>query len=217
MTELKQTDVELAVKTMAEVAIENEKYLSELDAVAGDADFGVSLATGFRAVLEQWDSIDKSSISSFLMKISMIISGKVGGCSGPIWGTAFMRFGSKSKDKTALAMIDLVEMFRSAIEGIQARGGAELGDKTLLDALAPATDRLEEYSQNTDADILAALAAASDAANEAIENTRGWEAKRGRQSFVGERTKGTVDPGIVAVATMFKEVTAKLKEANGEA
>ena len=216
MTKIAQSDVEVAVKAMADVALENEEYFSELDAVAGDADFGVSLATGFRAVLAEWDAIDRSSISSFLLKIGMIISKNVGGCSGPIWGTAFMRFGIKSKGKETLAMSDLVDMFRSAIEGIQARGGAELGDKTLLDALAPATDCLEEHARAGESDLLVALVDAANKANDAVEGTRDWLAKRGRQYFVGERTRGTLDPGIVAVATMFGRIIAYAENAAAE-
>lgn len=214
MNEVQQSDIDLVVRTMAETAVKNEKYFSELDSAAGDADFGVSLATGFRAVLYQWDSLDRSSIGMFLMKVSLIISGKVGGCSGPIWGTAFMRAGIKSKDKRTLSLPDIVEMFRSAIEGIKARGGAQLGDKTLLDALSPATDRLEEHSREKDPDVRAAFAAAAEEATAAIERTRNWEAKRGRQSFTGERSIGTLDPGVVAVATMFQEVGRKFRETN---
>ena len=96
-----------------------------------------------------------------------------------------------------------------------ARGGAQLGDKTLLDAVAPAMDKLEEWSQKTPQDVLGALQAAADVASDAIESTKGWEAKRGRQSFTGERSKGTVDPGIVAVATMMQAITKALREAYG--
>jgi len=215
MQEISKDAVELAVKTMADIAIANEKYFSELDSAAGDADFGVSLASGFKAILNQWDSIDRSSISSFLMKVGVIITSNVGGCSGPIWGTGFMRTGSASKDKESLALTDLVAMLRAAIEGIMARGGAQLGDKTLLDAVAPAADKLEEWSQKTPQDVLGALQAAADVASDAIESTKGWEAKRGRQSFTGERSKGTVDPGIVAVATMMQAITKALRKAYG--
>ena len=213
MHQLSLDDVERIVETMANVAIANEKYFSELDSVAGDADFGVSLASGFKAILGQWNMIDRSSISSFLMKVGSIVLSHVGGCSGPIWGTGFMRAGMKSKGKSSLTLADLVCMLRSAIEGIMARGGAQLGDKTLLDALAPATDKLEEWSQKKNCDILAAFEAASDAATETIESTRGWVAKRGRQSYTGERSRGTLDPGVVAVATMMQAVTNAISEA----
>jgi dihydroxyacetone kinase phosphoprotein-dependent L subunit len=215
MQELSINEVELIVKAMADVAIANEKYFSELDSVAGDADFGVSLATGFRAVLDKWDTLDHSSISSFLMKVSMVITSNVGGVSGPIWGTGFMKAGITSKDKTSLTLADLVAMLRAAIEGMMARGGAQLGDKTLLDAVAPAADKLEEWSKKEPQDFLGAFQAATDAATERIESTRGWMAKRGRQSFLGERSRGSLDPGIVAVATMMQAVTKALNEAQG--
>ena len=215
MQELSLNEVELIVKAMADVAIANEKYFSELDSVAGDADFGVSLATGFRAVLDKWDTLDHSSISPFLMKVSMVITSNVGGVSGPIWGTGFMKAGITSKDKTSLTLADLVAMLRAAIEGMMARGGAQLGDKTLLDAVAPAADKLEEWSKKERQDFLGAFQAATDAATDTIESTRGWMAKRGRQSFLGERSRGSLDPGIVAVATMMQAVTKALNEAQG--
>jgi len=214
MEELSMKDVELTVKTMADVAIANKQYFSQLDSVVGDADFGVSLSTGFQAILDKWDTLDHSSISSFLMKVGVVITGNVGGVSGPIWGTAFMRAGMASKDKTTLTLADLVAMSRAAIEGIMQRGGAGLGDKTLLDAIAPATDKLEEWSRRDTQDALGALQSAADAATEAIESTRGWIAKRGRQSYTGERSIGTLDPGIVAVATMMQAVAKALKEAH---
>jgi len=207
-------DVELTVKTMADVAIANKQYFSQLDSVVGDADFGVSLSTGFQAILDKWDTLDHSSISSFLMKVGVVITGNVGGVSGPIWGTGFMRIGIASKDKTTLTLADLVAMSRAAMEGMMQRGGAGLGDKTLLDAIAPATDKLEEWSRRDTQDIPGALQAAADAATEAIESTRGWIAKRGRQSYTGERSIGTLDPGIVAVATMMQAVAKALKEAH---
>ena len=94
MKEITLADVETAVKTIAATALKNEQYFCELDSYAGDADFGVSLATGFRAIEQEWNELDRSSIGAFLLKISMIISKNVGGCSGPIWGTAFMRAGA---------------------------------------------------------------------------------------------------------------------------
>jgi dihydroxyacetone kinase phosphoprotein-dependent L subunit len=214
MEELSMKDVELTVKTMADVAIANKQYFSQLDSVVGDADFGVSLSTGFQAILDKWDTLDHSSISSFLMKVGVVITGNVGGVSGPIWGTGFMRAGMASKDKTTLTLADLVAMSRAAMEGMMQRGGAGLGDKTLLDAIAPATDKLEEWSRRDTQDITGALQAAADAATEAIESTRGWIAKRGRQSYTGERSIGTLDPGIVAVATMMQAVAKALKEAH---
>ena len=204
----------LIVKTMADVAIANEKYFSELDSAAGDADFGVSLASGFRAVLNQWTEIDRSSIGSFLMKVGLIITSHVGGCSGPIWGTGFIRAGMISKGKTSVTLSDLVTMLRSSVEGIMARGGAQLGDKTLLDALAPIIDTFETWSRKEPTDLIKAFQDANSAATKTIESTRDWVAKRGRQSFTGERSRGTLDPGIVAIATMMQSITSELKKTN---
>ena len=206
MKEIGLPEIEQAVRTIAATALRNEKYFSELDAAAGDADFGVSLASGFKVVESDWDQLDRSSIGSFLLKISMIISRHVGGCSGPIWGTGFMRAGMLAKDKTSITLGELEAMLTAAIEGIQQRGGAVAGDKTLLDALMPMRDIIKAHAENDDAEPAAVLQEATAAANEAIERTKDWVAKRGRQSFTGDRSSGTPDPGIVAIATMMNDV-----------
>jgi phosphoenolpyruvate---glycerone phosphotransferase subunit DhaL len=163
MKEITLADVETAVKSIATTALKNEQYFCELDSYAGDADFGVSLATGFRAIEQDWQGLDRSSIGAFLLKISMIIAKNVGGCSGPIWGTAFMRAGALSKDRTTITLDDLDKMLTASIEGIQKRGGAQLGDKTLLDALIPIRDIVHEHvdvsSRNAAGSSLRAIAA----------------------------------------------------------
>ena len=220
MKEITLTDVERAIQTVAATALKNEKYFSELDSAAGDADFGVSLAAGFSVVQKDWEQLDRSSIGNFLLKISMIITRNVGGCSGPIWGTGFMRAAACCRDKSAITLADLEKMLTSAIEGIQQRGGAVAGDKTLLDALLPVRDTLREHASRPDADAALVLREATRVATEAIEGTKDWIAKRGRQSFTGERSRGTYDPGIVAVATMLNDVcsqfgVARTDEAKG--
>ncbi|MDR1137883.1 MAG: DAK2 domain-containing protein, partial [Synergistaceae bacterium] len=107
--------VEIIVKTMADTAIKNEAYFSELDAVMGDADFGVSLAGGFKAVLSNWEKYDMSSIGSFLLGVSKEITGNTGGCSGPVWGTLFMRTGMAFRGKTELNLEDIIAGFESAM------------------------------------------------------------------------------------------------------
>jgi dihydroxyacetone kinase phosphoprotein-dependent L subunit len=210
MQEIKLAAVETAIKTIADTAVRNEKYFSELDSAAGDADFGVSLASGFKVILKDFDTLDRSSIGSLLLKISMVISRHVGGCSGPIWGTGFMRAGMLSRDKTTVTLDELEKMLTAAIEGIQQRGGAVAGDKTLLDALIPVRDTLKEYAAKPEASPDEVLRAATQAATDAIERTRDWVAKRGRQSFTGDRSRGTLDPGIVAIATMLNDLCKEL-------
>ena len=206
MKEITLADVELAVKTIADTALRNERYFSELDSAAGDADFGVSLASGFKVVQKDWEQLDRSSIGSLLLKVSMIISRHVGGCSGPIWGTGFMRAGALSREKTTLTLEDLDQMLTASIDGIQQRGGASAGDKTLLDALIPVRDKVREYAGRPDADPAEVLREATRVATDAIETTKDWVAKRGRQSFTGERSRGSPDPGIVAIATMMNDL-----------
>jgi len=207
------SDVEHAILTIANVAFENEKYFGDLDGEMGDADFGKSVATGFHAIQSQFDAIDHSDIGTLLLKCGMIFAATVGGCSGPIWGTAFMRAGMTAKGKTSLTLTDVVAMGRNAVEGIKARGGASQGDKTLLDAIIPAIDAVEEAGKHDPDDVLGAVHAASEAATAAIEGTRNWVAKRGRASYAGERTIGTLDPGVVAVATMLSAVDKELESA----
>ncbi len=166
------SDVEHAVLTMAIVAAENEKYFGDLDGEMGDADFGKSLAQGFQAIRSEFDKIDHSDIGVLLTKCGMIFAANVGGFSGPIWGTAFMRAGMTAKGKTALTLTDVVAMGRDAVEGMRARGGASAGDKTLLDAIIPAVDKIEEFSKHNPDDVLGGLRAASEVATTAIEKSK---------------------------------------------
>ena len=210
MKEITLADIETAIQSVTATALKNEKYFSELDSFAGDADFGVSLASGFRVVEKDWSSIDRSSIGNFLLRISMIMSSNVGGCSGPIWGTGFMRAGALCKERTSITLADLDKMLTASIEGIQKRGGAQLGDKTLLDALIPIRDTVREHSAKPDAEPRKVLEAVTRVATDSIERTKDWVARRGRQQFTGDRSKGTPDPGIVAIATMLNDLCARL-------
>ncbi len=198
--------VKHVVRTIAQTAVDNEKYFSDLDAVVGDGDFGYSLARGFEKLLEDWDTIDDSSISNFLKKSSVIITSRIGGTSGPIWGTAFLRAATTAGDKQELTGADAVAMLRAGIEGIKKRGQADLGDKTLLDALVPATDKLEQ-DVNASVDAPTALQQAAVVARESAEGTKQLQAKRGRASYSGERSVGTLDAGAVAVAVMFEQIS----------
>jgi HAD superfamily hydrolase (TIGR01509 family) len=137
-------DVEAVVHTMAEVAVANEKYFGDLDAVVGDGDFGYSMARGFELVLSGWADFDRADIGTFLKKVAITITSRIGGTSGPIWGTAFLRAGAKAGTATELTTDQVIEMLRASIEGIKTRGKSDVGDKTLLDALVPAVDTIEE-------------------------------------------------------------------------
>lgn len=198
-------DVEFVVRTMAQTAVDNEKYFGDLDAVVGDGDFGYSMARGFEKVIENWGTFDRADIGTFLKKVAATITSRIGGTSGPIWGTAFLRAGATAGTASELTGHDVVAMLRAAIAGIQARGHAELGDKTLLDALVPATDALQEQIA-VNADAAAALATIAGVARARAEETITMQARRGRASYTGERSIGSLDAGAVAVAVMLERL-----------
>jgi dihydroxyacetone kinase phosphoprotein-dependent L subunit len=196
-------DVEAVVRTIADVAVANEKYFGDLDAVVGDGDFGYSMARGFELVLSGWADFDRADIGTFLKKIAVTITSRIGGTSGPIWGTAFLRAGAKAGAATELTPEQVIELLRAAAEGIKARGKSDVGDKTLLDALVPAVDTIEVRVRSGEP-AAAVLKAAALVARERAEATREMLAKRGRAAYTGERSIGTLDAGAVAVAVMFE-------------
>jgi dihydroxyacetone kinase-like protein len=202
-------EVDLVIKTMARTIVDNAEYFAQLDAVVGDGDFGFSLRNGFEVVDAEYDTFDRSSVGAILKKVALIVSGKVGGVSGPIWGTAFLRAGTAAGDKTELAPEDVIAMLRAAITGIMARGGASLGEKTLLDALVPATDSLEasisDPAMGADHGY-PAIKRAADVATKAAEDTKSMVAMRGRAAYTGERSKGSVDAGATAVGVILQAI-----------
>jgi phosphoenolpyruvate---glycerone phosphotransferase subunit DhaL len=204
-------DAEFVVQVIAKSVLENEQYFSELDGVVGDGDFGYSIARGFEKVMQEWDNLDHSLPGNFLKKIASVIMGSVGGVSGSIWGTSFLRAGMSLGTKTEIERTDVIAMFRAAIEGIKKRGNTDLGDKTLLDALVPAVDRLEK-AFNEGKDTETALEEAAVAARDSAEATRPMIAKKGRAAYTGERSIGTLDAGAVAMAVLFEAVSKAWKE-----
>lgn len=198
-------DVERVVRTLAETICENEKYFGELDAVVGDGDFGYSLARGFEIILEKWDEFDRADPGVFITKVAMAFSARIGGTSGPIWGTAFLRMGGALKGSAEFTGADVVRGLRAAVEGIKARGHAELGEKTLLDSLCPAIDSLEaEIEKGSPAG--EAMRAFADTARREAEATSKLQARRGRASYTGERSIGSVDAGAMAVAVLAERL-----------
>jgi dihydroxyacetone kinase phosphoprotein-dependent L subunit len=202
---ISQAAIERAIATTADTVIRNELYFSDLDGLAGDGDFGISLATGFKVIKQDLPTIDKPDIGAMLLKLSMIVSKHVGGSSGPIWGTGFMKAALVSKGKTEVTLGELAGMVGNAVDGIMARGGAQLGDKTLLDAVIPVRARLDQAAAADESDMGALLQACAQIADNAVDATRSLVARRGRASQVGERSGDTPDPGIVAIATILTD------------
>jgi len=219
MAEPALDDLDLVIKTMATTIVDNADYFAQLDSIVGDGDFGYSLRNGFEVVQADYDSWDKPTIGAVLKKIGVTMAGKVGGVSGPIWGTAFLRAGVSAGDKTELVPDDVIALLRAAIGGIKQRGESDLGDKTLLDALVPAVDSLEASfaDPSTAADHgVAALQRAADVAVKAAEDTAPMIAKRGRAAYTGERSIGSVDAGATAVGVIFQAISAAWRDKYGK-
>ena len=213
-------DLDLVLNTAAKTIVDNAVYFAQLDAVVGDGDFGYSLRNGWEVVLSDYDTFDRTSVGTILKKIGLTLAGKVGGVSGPIWGTAFLRAGATAGDKTELTPDDVIAILRAAIAGIMARGGASLGEKTLLDALVPATDSLE--ASFADPAIgedhgVEAIQKAADVATKAAEETKGMLAMRGRAAYTGERSIGSVDAGATAIGVILQAIADAWREKYGKA
>lgn len=206
MTATDLADVEYVVHSLAQTAVDKEKEFGDLDAVVGDGDLGYSLARGFEKVLQDWDSYKRDDVATFLQQIALAISARIGGTSGPLWGTAFLRASAAAKTVDAIDGAAAVAMLRAAAEGIMARGGASLGDKTLLDALVPATDELERQLA-AGAGPAACRAAFAKTVRECADATSTLEARRGRASYSGERSIGSPDAGAVAIAIIIEHIT----------
>ncbi len=194
---------------ISEQIIANKDFLTELDREIGDSDHGINMARGFNAVMEKL-SPDENDIGAALKKTGMTLLSKVGGASGPLYGTAYMEAGKVTAGKTEINVEDLKAVFEAAIAGIQKRGKAVKGEKTMLDALIPAT---EKYSQKISegSDIVAALDEACKAAREGVEYTKTIIATKGRASYLGERSIGHQDPGATSMALTLEAILDYLK------
>ncbi len=182
--------------------IENKDFLTDLDREIGDADHGVNMARGFHAVAEKVPA-DLEDIGAALKKTGMTLLSTVGGASGPLYGTAYMEAGKVTAGKTSLTAADYKAIFEAAIAGIQKRGKAVKGEKTMLDAILPAYDA---YCAAIEAgeDVVPALDKACEAAEAGVEFTKTILATKGRASYLGERSIGHQDPGATS-ATMTLE------------
>jgi phosphoenolpyruvate---glycerone phosphotransferase subunit DhaL len=186
---------------------EHRDYLTELDAAIGDADHGTNLTRGMDAVMAVVDADDAPDTAGTMLKaVGMKLLSAVGGASGPLYGTFFLRASAAAGDAETLDAEAVLGMLRAGVAGLATRGKAELGDKTMVDALTPAVEALADAVSNGD-DLTAGLRAAADAAAKGREATTELEARKGRASYLGERSKGHTDPGA-ASATMLIEALA---------
>jgi dihydroxyacetone kinase-like protein len=178
---------------------ENRRHLTKLDSEIGDGDHGNNMHRGFQAALERLDGADASTPADILKAVSMALISKVGGAAGPLYGTAFLRASTALAGKEEVSAGDAAEALEAALGGVKQRGKAEVGDKTIIDALEPAVEAAKEAAG--DGSVPGVFRAAAEAAKEGAESTVPLTARRGRASYLGARAEGHQDPG--ATSTYF--------------
>ena len=205
------------VDAMSACIIRNEQAFCELDSFAGDGDFGMSVAKGFRQLKREWNSLTAQGVTleQFLFQASMIIMEYCGGASGPIWGSAFRAAARYCQGKDSLSKQEFAGMLAAVVQGIQATGersfgrGAQVGDKTLMDALIPCAQVWQEKA-GTELTMLQLFQEGARAAVEGAKSTEKIVARMGRAGTVGERSLGYPDAGAHALGVIFTELAGQL-------
>ena len=194
------------VRSFALLVAENKDLLTDLDAAIGDGDHGANMDRGMRAVLVALDDTPPVTASALFNKVGMTLVSTVGGASGPLFGTFFLRAGGSFGETAEISLAQLAAALRAGLEGIVARGKAEAGDKTMYDALAPAVDALDS-AVSEGMDKADAVKLASVAAESGRDATTPMLARKGRASYLGERSVGHQDPGATTVALLMAAAT----------
>lgn len=190
------------ITAIAETIQANKDFLTELDMPIGDSDHGINLARGFQAVVAKLPTLADKDAGTILKNVGTTLVSTVGGASGPLYGTAFMRAGGAMGGKMSLGLEDLLTMLNVAIEGVKMRGKATTGEQTMLDAMVPAFEAIRD-TEGTDAQRLQAGLAA---AKEGVEKTKAMIATKGRASYLGERSLGHQDPGATSFTLMLETI-----------
>jgi dihydroxyacetone kinase-like protein len=191
------------VRGFATLVADNRDYLTELDAAIGDADHGSNLDRGMKAAVVALDELGPTPAGPLFTKVGMTLVSTVGGASGPLFGTLFLRMGTSLGESESVTDAQVAAALRAGLEGVEARGKAQPGDKTMYDALAPAVDALEQ-AVGSGAPLGEALGRARDAAVQGRDATIPMLARKGRASYLGERSVGHQDPGATSVALLLE-------------
>ncbi len=195
-----------AVYAMAEAVNTNKEMLTDLDAAIGDADHGINMSRGFEAVKAKLGQPGNEDTASVLKKVGMTLISTVGGASGPLYGTAFLRAAAVMQGKEGITRELALEILSSALQGIKDRGKAQKGDKTMLDALEPALEAISEGIRE-DKGLLDCLEGACKAAEEGVAYTSTIKAMKGRASYLGDRSIGHQDPGATSSYILLRALT----------
>jgi dihydroxyacetone kinase-like protein len=191
------------IKNVANVLTENRDYLTQLDSAIGDADHGANMFRGFQAVLAKLPTVSDKDIGTIFKTVGMTLVSTVGGASGPLYGTFFMQAGTASAGKQELTAADWSAALEAAVNGVVMRGKAVLGDKTMVDALTPALEAFKDAAaQNVT--MAMALDRSVQAAEEGMKATIPLVARKGRASYLGERSAGHQDPGATSSYLILK-------------
>jgi len=193
------------LKNIGEVIKENRQYLTDLDGAIGDGDHGINMNKGFKAVVEKLDTVKDKDCGAILKTTAMTLISTVGGASGPLYGTAFLKAAMAVNGKMELDNDDVIKMFDEGIKGIIMRGKAQRGEKTMLDALIPAYEELKKALENG-TEIAEAFKKACSAAYDGVEYTKTIRATKGRASYLGDRSIGHQDPGATSSYLMIKTI-----------
>lgn len=207
-------DVIRFLEKAAELLRQSRDYLTQLDSAIGDADHGINMDRGFSKIIASLDSVKEKDIGSILKTCSMVLVSTVGGAAGPLYGTAFMYAAKVLDKKEEFTAEELYQALKSALEGIQVRGKAVEGEKTMVDAIAPAL-RAFEAKLRAGASLKEILLAAVQAAEEGMKNTIPMRATKGRASYLGERSIGHQDPGATSSYLLFKAMLDVVEEKGG--
>lgn len=201
-------DVRAVVKAFAAVVAEYKDELTQLDSAIGDGDHGTNLDRGMRAAVEKIGDAGDDPAAT-LRAVGMALISKVGGASGPLFGTLFLEAGKALQGADEVGAAEWAAAVDAAVRGVQARGKAEVGDKTMVDALVPARDALRAAA-DSGAPLADAAGRAADAAEQGRDATEPLVARKGRASYLGERSAGHVDPGATSTALLFRVVADSL-------
>ncbi|MCD6344726.1 MAG: dihydroxyacetone kinase subunit L [Anaerolineae bacterium] len=205
-------DVLTCLRKMADVIHENKEYLTDLDSAIGDADHGINMDRGFQAILKKLPSVEDKDAGTILKTAGMTLVSNVGGAAGPLYGTAFMQAGMAIAGKYELEAEDLLAILDAALKGVIMRGRANLADKTMVDAITPAVAAMREGLGNG-AGTVEVLEQAVAAAEKGMKDTIPMLAKKGRASYLGERSIGHQDPGATSSYLLIKTM-AEVAQAN---
>ncbi|STB00035.1 dihydroxyacetone kinase subunit DhaL [Clostridium baratii] len=202
--------IEILIK-VSEKIDKNKEYLTELDAAIGDGDHGLNMSKGFKAVSDKLKAEEDDNIGNILKNTGMTLVSNVGGASGPLYGTAFMKASMALKDKNEIDINDFLSALKLALEGIKSRGKSTEGEKTMIDALAPAIKSMEDSIKNGDS-YIEVLEKGKDAALEGVEFTKTIKATKGRASYLGDRSIGHQDPGATSCFYILETIYEEAKK-----